>query len=115
MFKRPLAALLAVLLLACNSNSDSGNLPPGIMAKNQLAEVLTDVHLLEAQKNIQTGTQYQMTSDTVIRSWYRDVFRHHKTDEKTFRQSLKFYQEQQPAVLKSIYDTVTARLNARLY
>lgn len=113
MLNRLLAVLLTAFLLACNSNSQET--PANVMSQKQMAEVLTDVHLLEAQKNIQTGTQFQMTSDTVIRSWYRDVFRHHKTDEKTFRRSLKFYQEQQPAVLKSIYDTVTARLNARLY
>ncbi len=115
MFKRLLATALIALLFACSPDYNNQNPPKNTLGKEKLAEVLTDIHLLEAQKNIQTGTQYQMTSDTVIRSWYRDVFRHHKTDEKTFRRSLKFYQENQPIILKSIYDTVTARLNARLY
>ncbi|RYZ94839.1 MAG: DUF4296 domain-containing protein [Sphingobacteriaceae bacterium] len=94
-----------VVLCACNDT------PGGVIEKEKMVDVLMDVHIID-------GTMFNVSSmpDSAYKygtGRYINVFKNHDTDSAQFNRSLKYYTSK-PEVLKTMYDTITARLQIRV-
>lgn len=99
--------LLMLFLSACGGKK----VPPEIIQPNEMAGVLTDVHLVD-------GSIYSMpnqTPDTLYKyalDRYTRVFKQHQTDSVQFKKSLQYYSKH-PDKLDDIYTQVVQNLEEK--
>lgn len=89
---------LLIFFGACNF----GRKPKGVIAENEMVDVLIDMHLADGY----TSTVFDTTQ---IVQLYKTVYKNHGIDSLTFRKSLQYYAKE-PQELQKIYDKVTAKL-----
>lgn len=98
--KHLIPALILLFFISC-----SEKLPKGILAKDKMVNLLTDIHLIDGY-----GMTMMPDSNAVkIPQLYQSVFKKYDTDSVQFRKSMEYY-AQQPVELDSMYNAVTRRL-----
>jgi hypothetical protein len=100
---------LIVLLLGACSNGNQKT-PAGVIPKDQMISVLTDVHLVEA------ATTFKSMGGESPKDYagpqYESVFQLHRTNRAQFVKSLKYYTSE-PKELEEMYDEVITELSKR--
>jgi len=97
MLKKVLFILCPVLLFAC---TDAGKvvIPDSVLPKEKMAEVMVDIHLLEASMNLNIAEAENKPANL-------DLFSKHSTTKQQYDESYKFYTEH-PELLTEIYQLV---------
>lgn len=86
------------------------NTPSGIINKDEMANLLTDVHIADGTlitKSQETDTLYKYGTDK-----YLEIFKKYNTDSATFKRSYKYYTNN-PKEFVAIYDKVVKNLQAK--
>jgi hypothetical protein len=99
----------SVLTLLCSCSSDD-SAPDGILGKNEMMNVLTDIHLVDGSMVV-----YQQTPDTLYKygtARYAAVFKKYNTDSAQFRKSFKYY-TLRPTMLSDMYTKMLKRLQEK--
>lgn len=108
MINKSIIIVFSIFLLACAEKKEV-SVPENILPIEKMADVLLDVHLLEASLNITVfDTNTPPQTDNTAKSF--DVFKKNKTDKQQFDESLKFYTHK-PEMLNKIYDLVLNNLS----
>lgn len=101
-FKHRAYALVILLCLThCNTEEDA----PGVIGKDKMAGLLTDLHLLEGYTSTLPFDSLVKTSPAL----YNMAFNKYSTDSAQFNKSLKYYSDR-PKELNDIYVEVKKRL-----
>lgn len=99
--------LLCMLLAAC-SDPEHVDIPKDVLPKEKMAEVMVDVHLLEATVNLTvTATDkaaFNEKGDQI------DVYKKHNTTRQQYEESYAFY-TRHPDLLGEIYQEVLNELS----
>lgn len=91
---------LLIFFLACSDST-----PKGVLARENMVNLLTDMHVVDGYANT-------LPTDSLTRKTYplyRSVFKKYNTDSINFRRSIDFY-TRRPEELKQIYVSVTTKL-----
>jgi hypothetical protein len=111
--------LLCVLLLgfftSCRDPKAFKNYSEAIVPFDSMTLLLAEVQLIESHRN---RSFQQAGRDTVpmgtVKAMYDQVFERYGVNFDRFQASYKYYQEQHPFVLDSLYTGVNQRLNEML-
>jgi len=95
------------LLSASCGNGNKIKIPEGILCKDTMVEVLTDIHLVKASQQMGIALD---TLDTSRRTPFDYVWKKHHITEEEYNNSLSFY-TQNPNMLDSIYENVLNNLS----
>jgi hypothetical protein len=95
--------LFLFLISSCKPSIPKDVLPP-----SKMNPVLWDILLAD-----EMASQYSITDSTFNKlekhaEYYQDIFKIHKTDEQTFKRSIRFYMEH-PALFKPVLDSLQSR------
>lgn len=103
--------IISLFLVSCGGN-DELDLPEGVAHPDQMTEVLTDVHILEAYLSYEAKGRQDTVIDTpdFREQLYRKALQKHKMDSAKFHKSLQFYNREAP-LLQEIYDEVVENLS----
>lgn len=88
-------------------NANKVKIPAGIMPRDSMASVLTDVHLVKAAR--QLGLVLD-TADSNGTGTFNYVWKKHRITEQQYAKSLDFYTHH-PALLDSVYEDALNNLN----
>ena len=94
--------LLCSLLYSCSGNSGV-KIPDDVLPKEKMAEVMVDIHLLEAAMNVSISTTDKVgisENQMVV-----DVFNKHNVTRKQYEDSYLFY-TRNPELLEQVYELV---------
>lgn len=99
--------VLAAFLSACKHKGQTP-IPSGILQNDQMVQVITDIHLAEAKRDL------LMTPDSLVRAPInvQKIFDEHHVAKSQYEQSLKFYVEH-PELMNKVYDDVLNGLNKK--
>ena len=107
--KKVITLFLYMFLFAC-SHKQTESIPDTILPKEKMAEVLTDVHLLEAMMNTNTLTPGKISSTNIAIPPAIDVFKKNNISKKQYDESFDFYTKH-PEMLSEIYQQVLNNLS----
>jgi len=106
MYKKFLLAFFSVFLFAC-TDIDVIPIPDNVLPEEKMADILVDVHLMEATMNIHAGTLGKAKGGTPI---VMNIYKKHQVSKEQFDESYKFYTEN-PELLAEIYQLVLNNLS----
>ena len=99
---------ISMLLFSCSSSEVS--IPSGILSRDQMVAVLTDVQVAEA------AILYQNSRGNISESkapeYYQYIFQKHHITEKQFRESFSFYVSQ-VELMDKIYEDVINEISKK--
>ncbi len=99
---------LVIALFLLTSSCQEEKLPKGILEKQKMVSVITDIQLVDSYV---TQIPYNDTLATLQSSeYYKAIYRKYKISRKDFDKSLQYYSKQ-PKVLDSMYSQVLTNLN----
>ncbi|HEY6159851.1 MAG TPA: DUF4296 domain-containing protein [Bacteroidia bacterium] len=101
MLKKFLFILFSVSIFSCGSGDP---IPPGVLSREKMEKVLTQIHLTQAVRQ-QKLIQQQPVTDTT----FNEVFKNEQVTQEQFDNSMKFYTSH-PALLDQVYDEVISEL-----
>ena len=110
--KRLLALFFLInFFIACNSD----RVPDGIIERDQMVNVLMDIHLADGYSSVNYGDPNRQKIGVL----YSAIYKKYGTDSVKVRKSLNYY-TQHPDVLQSMYEQINSRLQvlekeSRLY
>ena len=107
MIQKATLIFTCLLLLACSDNKKV-NIPSNILSKQKMAEVLIDVHLLEAAMSLNTYNTDIIKAGNPTPLF--DIFTKHKITKKQYNESFNYY-AQHPDLLKDVYQLVLENLS----
>ena len=93
-----------MILASC---SDPNAIPPGVLSKDKMVEILKMVHLAEATQQQMILDQSANPSDTFS---FNEIFKKAKIKKADYDSSMKFYSAH-PQLLDQVYDEVINELN----
>ena len=100
--------ILVILSTACQ---EEPKVPQGTIPEPKMAEILTDIHLLEARIGRLNLTS--LDSSTIVTERLKgQIFKKYKTDSIAYNRSYQFYSTN-PAFLERIYTNVVKKLEVR--
>ncbi len=94
--------LLCSLLFSCSGNGEV-KIPGDILPKEKMAEVMVDIHLLEATMNVSISATDKVgvnENQTIV-----DIFNKHNVTRKQYEESYTFY-TRNPELLGQVYQLV---------
>ncbi len=103
-------SILLLTLFSCTGKQkDFSPLPrpKHLLNKTQMAELLTQVHLLEAAVNLKNAQNQSLNKKDSLA--YNDIFKKYNIDYAEFQENYKYYAST-PKELESIYDEVISDL-----
>ncbi|WP_428653269.1 DUF4296 domain-containing protein [Runella sp.] len=101
-------SLFSFLLFGCQDEPD---IPAGTVSEAKMAQILTDIHIIEARVGRLALTS--LDSSTIITEHLKlQVFKKYGVDSATYNRSYKFYSTN-PIYLERIYDIVVKQLEVR--
>lgn len=110
-----LCTLLFGFLSGCQDPKALKNYDASIVPFDSMTLLLSEVQLIESYRN---RSFQQAGRDTVpmgtVKAMYDQVFQRYGLSFERFNKSYKYYQEQHPFVLDSLYTGVNQRLNEML-
>ena len=90
---------------SCGENKTI-SIPPNVLSKEKMTEVITDIHLAEAEASIRTFPD----STSKEKLSFQKIFQKHSVTKKQYDESLQFYMEH-PEILDTVYDNVLNELS----
>jgi hypothetical protein len=108
-FRKNYIVLVLFVLLgfaACKKNK-TVKVPEGIVVPDTMAQVLADVHILQASLQMGFGRNPQ---DSSSKGSFELVWKKHHLSEDEYNKSLKYYIDN-PKLLDSVYDKVLNNLS----
>ena len=103
------AFILLLSFMFCSCKERKVEVPPGILSKDKMIDVLVDVHLAEAAPMNHGITTKELNGIMVGK--YDDVMKKHTITFEQFKKSFDYYL-QHPDQLDEIYQEVVNRLTA---
>ncbi len=94
-------------ILSCSKKSVS--IPADIIPVKQMEEVMADVHLAEAAKQV---PDYNDTARHTISEYYAFILKSHHITKDQFEHSFTFYKSH-PELMEEIYSEVINRLSEK--
>lgn len=79
--------------------------PPGVLDRQQMTAVLTDIQILEGVVQVR-NLSYNDSTKLIAYGYYNAAFQKHHITAQTFRTSFNFYLDH-PELLNEIYQDVT--------
>ena len=98
-----------VLTLLCSCGSDE-NVPDGILGKDEMTDVLTDIHI--ADGSLSNISQMPDTLYKYGTPRYLAIFKKYHTDSAQFRKSFKFY-TLKPLMFNDMYVKILKKLQTK--
>ena len=98
--------ILLCLLFACAEQKE--NLPKDILSENEFGIVLQEIHLAEANFELEKNKDIEKAKDELSNS-YTSVYKKHNISKEKFEKTLNFY-AQNPEKLEKIYTNVLEKL-----
>jgi len=106
-----LVSLLVVFLLtACGEKSEQENLKDGLLNKEEFANLMMDVQLVEGHLNTNRVNQVFVTDSA--NHYYKEIFEKHGITLQLYKENMKYYVAR-PKMLESIYIEVEKQLLAQ--
>ena len=105
--KKILVFILSVLLWSCGSQENkSTTIPDNILSKEKMAQVITDIHLAEAQANL------TVKPDTSLKEKpsFQKIFEKDSVTKQQYEESLSFYIDH-PELLEKVYQEALNELS----
>jgi hypothetical protein len=100
--------ILTVLLTSCQ---DEPEVPAGTIPEPKMAQILVDMHLLEARVG-RLGLTSLDSSTIVTEHLKRNLFKKYNTDSAAYNRSYQFYSTN-PVFMERIYTDVVKQLEKR--
>jgi hypothetical protein len=97
------------LLLFITACGNSESLPQGVLDKDKMIRVLTEVHIAEAEQQQKVLDQEVTAADTFS---FQEIFKRENITRAQYNTSMKFYSAN-PELLDQIYDEVINELSHR--
>ena len=91
--------LFTIFIVSCSQNK-TVSIPDSVLPKEKMAEVMVDIHLLEASLNINTFSRDKASKGAVAPS--TDVLKKNHITKKQYDESFQFYSSN-PQLLSEIY------------
>lgn len=116
--KRFVVIFFCLLLFSACGNKSKPFVPDRLLTEQEMIDILTDVHIIEADINYQRNQDREQRDSIRTKSldygllsriYYEQLFEHYGITDSIYRQNLRYYTEQ-PATLEAIMDSVTQRL-----
>jgi hypothetical protein len=107
--KKFITLFFCTLLFAC-SHKQTESVPNTVLSKEKMAEVLTDIHLLEAMMNTNVQTPDKASSANAPIQPAVDVLKKNNISKKQYDESFDFYTKH-PELLSEIYQLVLNNLS----
>ena len=101
-----LLVISIALFLSCSKKAIV--IPPDVIPEKQMIEVMTDVHLAEATKNLPLLPQD--TSTHAISEYYNFIFNKYHITKDKFQKKFDFYKSN-PELMEEVYSEVLSRLS----
>ena len=106
--KQLIAIFCITLFCACTSIEDRPSIPDNILSQEKMAEVMVDVHLLEAALNVNAYNRDQIVTNPIIPN--SDVLKKNNVTKKHYEESFAFYSKN-PLLLTEVYQLVLNNLS----
>lgn len=106
--KKIITVLCIVFFAACSSIEDRVAIPDTVLSQAKMAEVLVDVHLLEASLNVSTYSRDQVVASTIQPN--SDVLKKNNVPKALYEESFAFYSKN-PMLLAEVYQLVLNNLS----
>jgi hypothetical protein len=102
-------AFAAIIITACGMPKARQPKPKVLISQNTLAQVLTDVHLVEAAMNMRrnNGQEFENQKNAIFDS----VFVHYSITPQILEDNLLYY-NQQPQIMEKVYQDVIDSLTS---
>ncbi|MDQ3047033.1 MAG: DUF4296 domain-containing protein [Bacteroidota bacterium] len=104
-----IVALLLILLMVSCGEKKSAKIPDSVLPMEKMAEVLVDIHLLEAAMNLNINP---VTAPTMNIKTGSDVFKKNNITKAMYDESMDFY-SLHPELLNSVYEVVLNDLSKK--
>ena len=101
--KKITTILCLVFFAACSSIEDRVAIPDTVLSQEKMAEVLVDVHLLEASLNVNALSRDQQIMNSIHPD--SDVLKKHNVTREKYQDSFTFY-SQNTLLLAEVYQFV---------
>lgn len=98
--------IVFVLASSCGEQEKQIVIPSDVLAKEKMAEVLTDIHITEAEANLRTLPD----SSSTEKLSFQKVFEKNKITKEQYEKSLTFYIDH-PVLLNEVYEKVLNELS----
>lgn len=106
--KKIITILCIVFIAACTSIEDRVAIPDTVLSQEKMADVLVDVHLLEAALNVNALSRDQQIMNSIHPD--SDVLKKHNVTKEKYQESFTFY-SQNPLLLAEVYQFVLNNLS----
>lgn len=107
MIRKTIFIFTCLFLLACAEQKKEG-IPSDILSKQKIADVMLDMHLLEAAMSLNTYRPDIIKNGDPAASF--DVFDKHKITKDQYNESFEYY-AQHPELLNEVYQIVLENLS----
>lgn len=101
------SVVICLLLFACSEEKKAG-IPSHILPKQKMADVMLEVHLLEAAMSLNTYRTDMVTNGNPTPTF--DVFDKNKITKDQYNKSFEYY-AQHPELLNEVYQLVLENLS----
>lgn len=99
-----------LFLSSCGQEEKSVVVPVDVLPKEKMAQVLTDIHLAEAETNLKILPDSASTILMAIGIRLQKIFEKHEITKAQYEKSLSFYIDH-PELLNQIYEKVLNALS----
>jgi hypothetical protein len=106
--KKLLSVFWVVFLFGCASIDSPESLPDSILSEEKMAEVMVDIHLLEATLNSSNFIRDHVVMNSINPN--TDVMKKNNITKKQFDDSFEFY-SRNPVLLTEVYQLVLNNLS----
>ncbi len=107
--KKIFPLLCIILICACTSIEERPSIPDTVFSQEKMAEVMVDVHLLEASLNVNVYNKDQIIVANNIQP-NSDILKKNNVTKKQYEESFAFY-SQNPLLLTEVYQLVLNNLS----
>jgi hypothetical protein len=106
--KKLLSVYFVVFLFGCSSIDSAVTIPDDILSNEKMAEIMVDIHLLEATLNISTYSKDHVVMNAINPN--SDILKKNNITQKQYKESFEFY-AQNPVLLTEVYQLVLNSLS----
>jgi 3-hydroxyacyl-CoA dehydrogenase len=104
----PRLVIFFLLLTGCVGEEQA---PPHVLSKEQMVNILVDIHIAEAKANRVLLRSYDSTQ-AYYKKLEQDVFKKHQVDSAVYRKSFTYYMDHMKQ-MDEIYTAVVDSLNVK--
>ena len=106
---KKIATILCITFLyACSSIEDRVDIPDTVLSQEKMAEVMVDIHLLEAALNVSSFSRDQVVVNNINPN--SDILKKNNITKKQYNESFDFYSKN-PLLLAEVYQLVLNNLS----